>query len=182
MLRPVRRVVTGHDGAGRSVILSDGASPHLLENPDQPGRGLTDLWRTDTTPARNDGGDDAADTRVTLSPPSQGSVFRFFQIMPEREMADLSAEERQRRDAESFARMGAAAAHDSASGQPGMHKTDTVDYIVLLSGRVTMILDDGEVDLQPLDVVVQRGTNHAWVNRGDEPAVLAGVLIDALPL
>jgi len=63
-----------------------------------------------------------------------------------------------------------------------MHTTRTVDYIVVLSGRVTLLLDKGEVELKPFDVVVQRGTNHGWVNRGDEPAVMAAILIDAKPL
>ena len=65
---------------------------------------------------------------------------------------------------------------------PGMHVTLTVDYIVLLSGEVTMLLDEDQVDLKPFDVVIQRGTNHAWVNYGTETAVLAAVLIDADPL
>mgnify|MGYP006063229341 FL=1 len=60
-----------------------------------------------------------------------------------------------------------------------MHKTETVDYIILLKGDVTLILDDEEVDLKPFDVVVQRGTNHAWVNNGTEPALLIAVLIDS---
>jgi mannose-6-phosphate isomerase-like protein (cupin superfamily) len=179
MLRAVRRIVTGHDAEGKSVVLSDAPSPHVLENPDQEGRGLTDLWRTFAAPADNSGDGDAADTQVTLAPPSQGSVFRFFQVRPAAWDADITPEERARRDAENFAKMGASGAHDSAAAQPGMHKTDTVDYIILLSGRVSMILDDGEVDMEPMDVVIQRGTNHAWVNRGDEPAVLAGILIDA---
>ena len=63
-----------------------------------------------------------------------------------------------------------------------MHTTRTVDYIVVLSGRVTLLLDKGEVELKPFDVVVQRGTNHGWVNRGTEPAVMAAILIDAKPL
>ena len=77
--------------------------------------------------------------------------------------------------------MGASGAHDHTSAQPGMHKTDTVDYIILLSGKVSLILDEGEVEMEPMDVVVQRGTNHAWVNHGDESAVLAAILIDADP-
>lgn len=182
MLHPVRRIVTGHDDQGRAVVKIDAVSPHTLENPHRPGRGLTDLWRTDATPASNAGDADAADTAVTLLPPAGGSVFRFFQIIPASLDAALPVEERMRRDAEVFARMGATAAHDAASGQPGMHRTHTVDYIILLKGEVTLVLDDGEVDLKPLDVVVQRGTNHAWVNRGTEPAVLAGVLIDAEPM
>jgi len=63
-----------------------------------------------------------------------------------------------------------------------MHTTRTVDYVILLSGRVTLLLDKGEVELKPFDVVVQRGTNHGWVNRGTEPALFAAVLIDAKPL
>jgi len=182
MLHPVRRIVTGHDDRGRAVIKSDAISPHTLENPHRAGRGLTDLWRTDTTPASNAGDVDAADTEVALLPPPGGSVFRFFQIMPANLDDDLPAAERMRRDAELFARMGASSAHDAASGQPGMHRTHTVDYIILLKGEVTLLVDEGEVDLKPMDVVVQRGTNHAWVNRGDAPAVLAGVLIDAEPV
>ena len=60
-----------------------------------------------------------------------------------------------------------------------MHKTETVDYIILLKGKVTLILDEEEVDLEPFDVVVQRGTNHAWANTGSEPALLIAVLIDS---
>ena len=60
-----------------------------------------------------------------------------------------------------------------------MHKTETVDYIILLKGNVTLILDEEEVDIKPFDVVVQRGTNHAWVNNGNEPALLIAVLIDS---
>ena len=60
-----------------------------------------------------------------------------------------------------------------------MHKTETIDYIILLKGDVTLILDEEEIDMKPFDVVVQRGTNHAWVNNGTEPALLIAVLIDS---
>ena len=60
-----------------------------------------------------------------------------------------------------------------------MHMTSSVDYIVLLQGEATLLLDDGEVDLKPFDVVVQRGTNHAWINKTNEPALLVGILVDA---
>lgn len=182
MLHPARRIVTGHDAEGRAVILSDETSPHVLENPARPGRGLTDLWRTSQTPASNEGDGDAADTQVQLLPPANGSVFRFFQIRPDKEEAAMDPEERMALDAQTFASMGASDEHDFDSGQPGMHKTDTVDYIILLKGEVTMKLDIGEVHMKPMDVVVQRGTNHAWINYGDEPAVLAGILIDAEPV
>jgi mannose-6-phosphate isomerase-like protein (cupin superfamily) len=106
-------------------------------------------------------------------------LLRFFQVAPEAEDAALSAEERERRAAAAFAGLGASHAREDTTRSPGMHKTKTVDYIILLSGEVTMLLDEGEVDLKPFDVVIQRGTNHAWVNRGAEPAVLAAILLDA---
>ena len=60
-----------------------------------------------------------------------------------------------------------------------MHKTETIDYIILLKGDVTLLVDKDEVELKPHDVVVQRGTNHAWINKGSEPALLIAVLIDS---
>ena len=62
-----------------------------------------------------------------------------------------------------------------------MHTTRSVDYIVMLKGEVTLLLDEGEVDLKPFDVVIQRATNHAWINRGTETAELVGILVDAEP-
>ena len=75
--------------------------------------------------------------------------------------------------------MGAAHERVDTSRHPSMHKTKTIDYIILLKGDVTLLLDKDEVRLKPFNVVVQRGTNHAWVNNGDEPALLIAVLIDS---
>ncbi len=75
--------------------------------------------------------------------------------------------------------MGAAHHRVDTSRHPAMHKTETIDYIILLKGEVTLILDEEEVALKPHDVVVQRGTNHAWANHGTEPALLIAVLIDS---
>ena len=75
--------------------------------------------------------------------------------------------------------MGAAHERIDTSRHPAMHKTKTIDYIILLKGDVTLLLDNDEVRLKPFNVVVQRGTNHAWVNNGDEPALLIAVLIDS---
>lgn len=60
---------------------------------------------------------------------------------------------------------------------PGMHKNATTDYIILLQGAITLVLDDDEVDMKPFDVVIQRGTNHSWVNRGEVDALLMAVLV-----
>ena len=82
MLQPVRRIITGHDENGKSIVIEDTTSPHVLENPTQEGRGLTDLWRTFSAPADNKSQSDAADTLVTLLPPPNGSVFRFSKSVP----------------------------------------------------------------------------------------------------
>jgi mannose-6-phosphate isomerase-like protein (cupin superfamily) len=161
------------------MVVFDGLSPHTLENPARPRRGLTNLWITDSTPASNAGYADAADRPIRLEPPPNGSLIRFFQVAPESEDEALSAEERERQAAAAFEKMGAAHARVDTTRSPVMHKTKTVDYIILLSGEVTMLLDEGEVDLKPFDIVIQRGTNHAWINRGAEPAFLAAILIDA---
>ena len=179
MLKPVRRIVTGRNEAGRSIVLFDGPSRYTLENPARPGRGLTELWSTESTPASNAGHADAADRPIKLEPLPNGSLLRFFQVAPEAEDEALSAEERERQAAAAFASIGAAHTRVDTTRSPLMHKTKTVDYIILLSGEVTMLLDEGEVNLKPFDVVIQRGTNHAWINRGSEPALLAAILIDA---
>ena len=65
---------------------------------------------------------------------------------------------------------------------PSMHRTRTLDYLVLLAGEITLIVDQGEAVLKPLDVVIQRGTSHTWKNTGTTEALLLGVMIDAEPL
>lgn len=182
MLYPVRRIVTGHDAEGRSVVLSDAPATNLVSNPATPNRGLINLWRTDTTPPSNAGFEDPmAGPLQGLLPPKNGSVFRFFQVAPEKDQAGMTKEEREARLHAAFAGMGAATARVDTARHPAMHKTETVDYIILLKGEVTMLLDEGEVRMKPFDVLIQRGTNHGWVNYGDEPALLVAVLIDAIP-
>ena len=63
-----------------------------------------------------------------------------------------------------------------------MHRTETIDYVLVLSGEIDMETDDSTIKLRAGDVLVQRGTNHAWINRGTEPARVAFILIDAAPL
>jgi hypothetical protein len=166
MARAPRRIVTGHDAQGKSVILIDG-----------PPTPFGAYWLTDSAPVENSRPGDAGELVRKLEPPPGGSIFRFAAIPPED--PSVSPEERERRTAKMFAQMEASHCRADTSRHPGMHKTRTIDYVVLLSGEVTLLLDKGEVDLKPFDVVVQRGTNHAWVNKGKEPALIAAVLIDA---
>jgi mannose-6-phosphate isomerase-like protein (cupin superfamily) len=174
MLEDRRRIITGHDVSGKSVVVIDGPPARILGS---DLRGLADIWNTDDAPVATRDKTDRADIDVVLSPPVNGSKFRYFAIAPED--PSISDEEREARVAERFAAMGAAHERVDTSRHAAMHKTKTVDYIILLSGEVTLLLDEDERDLKPFDVVVQRGTNHAWINKGKEPALLVAVLIDA---
>jgi mannose-6-phosphate isomerase-like protein (cupin superfamily) len=177
-MKELRRVVTGIDAAGKSYIAIDGLPANIRES---EGRGAAEFWITDATPADNrTSGDPAAARPPRLEPPAGGSVIRYFMVAPEDKT--LSSAEVEAQSAARFAAMGASHCRVDISRHPSMHTTRTVDYIVVLSGRVTLLLDESEVDLKPFDVVVQRGTNHGWVNRWSEPAVMAAILIDAKPL
>lgn len=174
-IRPVRRVVTGHDGSGRAVVVMDGNAGSVLHRPSRPGVALTDLWETGGHPSTEVSGDPAA-RPVALHPPADGTVFRVIQFDPEDARLLAAADA-----GDAFSAMGAGGDLVSGGRHPFMHRTDTVDYAVVLQGRITMLLDDQDVELGPGDVVVQNGTNHAWSNRGDEPCLMAFVLIDAPP-
>ena len=178
-----RRIVTGHDEQGRSIVVSDAPPENLVPNPSDPDRGHINFWRTDTVPASNAAFvDPMAGPPCPLPPPKGGTMFRFFQIAPEKNEAGLSKEERDRRMARMFEAAGAGHARLAMNRHPSMHHTDSVDYIILLKGEVTCLLDIGQVNMKPFDVLIQRGTNHGWVNYGEEPALLVAVLVDAVPL
>ena len=83
MLKPIRRIVTGHNAKGQSVIISDRPSPHVLTLPGRGDFGLTNLWITDRAPASNDGNADPAARKVVLEPPANGTIFRVVEFPPE---------------------------------------------------------------------------------------------------
>ena len=170
----MRRVVTGHDKNGKSIVVLDGPPARSIG---EDVGGLFELWNTDGNIINTQDNIDRADNEIILSPPRNGSKFRYFQINPTPEgipmdiMQDIAAD--------AFEKIGAAHHRIDTTKHPAMHKTETIDYIILLKGDVTLILDQEEVDIKPFDVVVQRGTNHAWVNNGSDPALLIAVLIDS---
>jgi len=172
MERKLRRIITGHNEKGKSVVAYDGPPIRF--------GGLFEMWATNNTPADNKHENDAANQELRLEPPSNGSVFRFFQVNPED--LSISTEELEQITARSYEAMGATQCRPDTSRSPHMHKTKTVDYIILLEGEITLLLDEDEVDLKPFDVVIQRGTNHAWINKSSKPALLVAVLIDAEPV
>jgi hypothetical protein len=161
-----RRVVTGHAG-GKSVVLYDGPAPNRKLR-QATGLASTLLWVTDETPADISGSTDRAAREVGVPPPPNGSIFRLVEFPPGRkEMSrDAVLEE-----------MGIGAQGEAK--HPGMHRTRSIDYAVVLEGEIDMLLDDSEVHLAAGDVLVQQGTNHAWVNRGSRPCRMVFVLIDA---
>jgi mannose-6-phosphate isomerase-like protein (cupin superfamily) len=171
-----RRVVTGHDALGRSVVLMDGESPHRFFLEKAGGLQLTELWETRSAPADNTGGEDAAKHDRRIEPVNGGTVFRIIEYPPDSVRLKTIDPEAH------FASMGARAADAATRRHPGMHKTDTVDYCIVLSGEIHAVLDEGEVLLRAGDCLIQRGTNHAWSNRTDEPCVIAFVLVAARPL
>ena len=170
----IRRVVTGHDEDGKSVFIMDGPAPNVVS------RGttavtVTELWETGCTPADNSGAEETTNRPFRIPPPPNGSIFRIVEYPPDsRRLAALQGPE--------------AAAHANRDGvfarparHPGFHKTDTIDYAIVLSGEIYALMDEGEVQLKAGDTLIQRGTHHAWSNRSDQPARVAFVLIDARP-
>ena len=170
----MRRIITGHNEDGKSVISIDG--PPAKSIGEEAG-GLFEIWNTDGSGFDTTSDKDRADIEIVLSPVKSGTKFRYFQINPIPDGVPKEAIEAA--TAEAFEKIGAAHHRVDTSRNAAMHETDTIDYIILLKGDVTLILDEEEVQLKPHDVVVQRRTNHAWVNNGSEPALLIAVLIDS---
>ncbi len=171
MTRPVRRVVTGHQADGRSTVMIDAAAPNVKRR--QAGNGSTLLWVTDTSPARVSSGDNAA-REIAVPPPARGTIFRIAEF-PARVGGEVRDHAALLRDF--------GIGPDVLPGHPprhaAIHRTRSVDYIVVLEGEIWLLLDDGEVHLHAGDVVVQQATNHAWINRGSSTCRLAMVFVDA---
>jgi len=165
-MKPVRRVVTGHRD-GKAVVLFDSAAPNQKLR-QASGLLSTLVWVTDETPADISGTVDRAQREIGVPPPPRGTIFRVVDFPPEGGA----------RSREAVLKEMGVADHGGAR-HPGMHRTKSVDYAVVLEGEIDMLLDDSEVHLEAGDVLVQQGTNHAWVNRGSAPCRIAFVLIDA---
>ena len=176
MIWRVRRVYTAHDERGRSIIAADGLAPNVKEMASMPGLALTDLWETGAAPASNQGAVDTVIRPVRLEPPKNGTILRIVEFPPDaawRNNADARA---------AFDSIGAGHAKDKSSADPMMHKTSTVDYIIVLKGEMIAIVEDGQVLLKPGDVFIQRGTNHSWSVPGSEPCIIAAILVAAAPV
>ena len=172
----VRRVVTTVNEDGKAVVLFDGINENRAV---RAGKNNVSnlLWTTVGSPADIAGPTDRGAVKIGTSPAPCGSVFRIMDyppVTPEMEKMD------------SGARMKELAHEADIRGlpprHPFMHRTRTIDYVIVLQGEIDMLLDDSEIHLKAGDVLVQQGTNHAWVNRGTEVCRIAFVLIDAKPI
>ncbi len=150
-----RRVVTGHDKRGKSIVLSDGHPPIELKFPER-GVAFFEIWSTNASPAPLSTAEaEPTHESLELAPKSHGTVIRILDFLP------------------GFSK-------ESSGTRPFVHRTETVDYGIVLEGEIFLLLDDSEVHLKAGDVVVQRGTDHAWENRSDRPARMAFVLVDGV--
>ncbi|MDB5649721.1 MAG: cupin [Hyphomicrobiales bacterium] len=177
--KPIRRVVTGHNSEGRSCFISDGPAPNVFQR-SVGSTIVTEMWKTATAPADNADETDPTAPPYRLTPPENGSSLRIITYPPDK--IRLATLEHERAGAADEASGRAAALDPGNPRHPGFHKTRSIDYAIVLQGEIYALMDEGETLLRQGDVLIQRGTNHAWSNRTDENAVLAFVLIDAKPL
>jgi mannose-6-phosphate isomerase-like protein (cupin superfamily) len=172
-----RRIVTGHDENGRAIIQSASA-PERTKTLAGGGPTFYEIWNTRETPVRIDrASGEPAEEGIILAPPANGTRIRVLDIPPETaETSSLDAASARAH----FAEIGAesASTNTGQARHPHMHRTETVDYGIVLEGEITLLVDVGEVTVHAGDIVVQRGTNHGWSNRSGKNCRIAFILID----
>jgi mannose-6-phosphate isomerase-like protein (cupin superfamily) len=169
-----RRIVTGHTPDNRAVIASDGPPSRIYDALGEKGLVFYEVWNTPTTPARIDRDDaEPVEDRLTLAPPVNGTRIRVLDIPPDKPGTDFDTV---------FDSIGGKAAHvDEANRRhASFHRTRSIDYGIVLSGEITLLVDEGEVTARAGDIVIQRGTNHGWINRTDHSCRIAFILIDGV--
>lgn len=173
----IRRIVTGRDAGGKSIIASDAAPPRAVTFKHVPGLAAALLWETPARPMLGESGDPSISARSWV-PPAGGSNLMLVTFPPDSVMVSPGFDPAAAGAEYMQLLPGLAEAFERDS--PGMHTTDTVDYAVLLDGELHLELDGGVLTkLSPHDVVVQNGTRHAWRNRGDKAATVLFVLVGA---
>jgi mannose-6-phosphate isomerase-like protein (cupin superfamily) len=174
MTHNVRRIVTAHDKDGISVVASNGPAPVVVTPPQSPGLAFIEIWNTSSSPAPIVAAepDPTVGRPLITAPPKGGTIIRVVDIPPENP-AEMDAATAQA----VLARVGLDHAADKKKPHPFMHRTESVDYGIVLSGEIDLVLDRERVSLKQGDVVVQRGTDHAWSNRSGRPCRMAFVLV-----
>ena len=179
MPQDVRRVVTGLNKDGRARVLTDGPSPHFE---DRPSGRITEIWSNSESPATYDNKGDRAIWPMRHDPHPNGTICRMLEMAPGLEVpANVPPEDLLQLAKGVFEGMQSdfVPTLESVKRHTSFHKTNSLDYLVILSGRLTMLMDDDdEVTLNPGDVVVQQGVMHGWRVEGDEPVRMFAVLVD----
>ena len=174
-----KRVVTGHDPDGRAVVLSDAAPTRVHQVGGPGGPTFFEVWNTRETPVTIERrAQEPLEAGLVLAPPSDGTRLRVIDFPPETEaLRQLMAAQA----SAAFSEMGGADAARNHAGAPHplMHRTQTVDYGIVLEGELTLVLDRGETTVRAGDIVIQQGTNHAWANRSGQRCRVAFVMLDA---
>ena len=173
MPKPTRRIIADHDEHGKAIITVDGPAPNQKTR-DSTGITSTVLWATTNTPADASRGGDPSLTFAGVAPPVNGSVCRIVEFPPVKDGGKGVDNEAMLKE------MGIH--HDPgkpAPRNPFMHRTRSIDYAICLEGEIDMLLDDTEVKMKAGDVLIQKATNHAWVNNSNAPCRICFVLIDS---
>ena len=170
-MRVTRRIVTGHDADGKAVVLFDSALQAKQRS--AGGNGMTLFWVTGEFPVDVAGSADRSQTQVGVPPPANGTVFRIVDFAPAPPHAAPIDHH------QILVSMGIDPTTQGFARHANTHRTRTIDYAIVLDGEIDMLLDDSEVHVRAGDVLVQQGTNHAWVNNGTKPCRIAFILIDS---
>lgn len=175
-LPAIHRVVTGHDPDGKAIIASNGPLAAIVELAAVPGMIFHEIWETAATPAPVDNCADPTTGPMMHGAPKNGTRIRFVDLPPDTNYL-AEADTRMKALFEEVNNVEGLTTKPN-SPHPMMHRTESIDYGIVIEGELTLILDDSEVPLKPGSVVVQRGTNHAWANRTDRPCRMLSVQID----
>lgn len=164
-----RRVITGVDASGKSCISVDEDTPVRLAG---AGNTKCDIWRIDALPAPMSA-NDGLNGQVITSPSEAGFVYRVVTFAPDSEW------DRAAGYGDANGPLAGSVPPEESNGIQGLHFTETVDILTIISGELHLELETGETKLGPGDTVVQRGTKHGWSNRTDKPVVLVSVMAAA---
>ncbi len=174
MEKKCRRVVTGFNREGDSVVVSDSFVNNQMEKNSRPGVSLNNIWRTEVFPNDNSADIEEVDQVFTMFPKSLETICRISSFEPEKS--------HKKNDFDSdayFSDLNVSNTLVKSKRHPFMHKSKSLDYAIILEGEITLILDNEEVNLRQGDIVIQRGTSHAWVNNSDKLARVCFILMGA---
>jgi len=181
MTAPFRRIVTGHDQQGKAIIVEDSPPPRVQRIGGEHGPIFYEVWSTRETPARIDRtSGEPPEQGIVLAPPEKGTRIRVLDFPPDDPSLAMLTPEQARAHFEEIGAAGASSHSGEGSRHAFMHRTETIDYGIVLEGEIVLLVDEGETTARAGDIVIQRGTNHGWSNRSDRNCRIAFILIDGV--